>query len=239
MPTAEDLIKKVINNNTVKVQIMTPELEKKFEEMEERQTEQHEETLQTQKKTQETLKKTQGGDSSNFKEGGELINKGIKGLTGVDLGGKFNDLKDKVGNLGDIFRGINKFIFGSYVGEGISAKVQMKGNIIAGQSLKELKDISDAQRKAQTASRIQVDQEENFQELDKILFDATDLSQEGATPDPTNLRDVIRNFIEEAEAGFYLDDELNQDKVARREAINKILNDFGAEGDVRDTLGEF
>ena len=240
MPTAEDLIKKVINNNTVKVQIMTPELEKKFEEMEERQTEQHEETLQTQKKTQETLKKTQGGDSSNFKEGGELINKGIKGLTGVDLGGKFNDLKDKVGNLGEIFRGINKFIFGSYIGEGISAEAQMKGNIIAGQSLKELKDISDAQRKAQTASRIQVDQEENFQKLDEILGDdATDLSQEGATPDPTNLRDVIRNFIEEAEAGFYLDDELNQDKVARRDAINKILNDFGAEGDVRDTLSEF
>ena len=99
MPTAEDLIKKVINNNTVNVQIMTPELEKKLEEMEERQTEQHEETLQTQKKTQETLKKTQGGDSSNFKEGGEIINKGIKGLTGVDLGGKFNTLKDKVGTL--------------------------------------------------------------------------------------------------------------------------------------------
>ena len=240
MPTAEDLIKKVINNNTVKVQIMTPELEKKFEEMEERQTEQHEETLQSQKKTQETLKKTQGGDSSNFKEGGELINKGIKGLTGVDLGGKFNDLKDKVGNLGDIFRGINKFIFGSYIGEAESTRAQIKGNIIADKSLKELKDISDAQRKAQTASRIQVDQEENFEKLDEILGpDATDLNKEGATPDPTNLRDVIRNFIEEAEAGFYLDDELNQDKVARREAINKILNDFGAEGDVRDTLGEF
>jgi hypothetical protein len=237
MPSADDLIKKVIKGNSVKVEVdISPEIEQKFNEMEERQTEQHEETLQAQKKVNDKLVKSATSGSSNFKEGGDLINKGFKGLTGIDVGGKFGDLKEKVGDLGNIFKGVGRLIGIQIGGEAAAAGAQVQGNRIAEQqrlsqaeSAGYLKDISESQRKAEVATRIQSEQEE----LLKNTLTPEVLAQSTTAIDPdtgerveVTLGEAIQSFTDRANRGEFLDDDLKQDKTLRGNAIIDILETF-------------
>ena len=237
MPSADDLIKKVIKGNSVKVEVdISPEIEQKFNEMEERQSEQHEETLQAQKKVNDKLVKSATSGSSNFKEGGDLINKGFKGLTGIDVAGKFGDLKEKVGDLGNIFKGVGRLIGMQILGEAGAAGAQIRGNQIAEQqrrldetSVGYLKEISESQRKAEVATRIQSEQEEllkNTLTPDVLAQSATGINPETGEIEEVTLGEALKSFTERANRGEFLDDDLKQDKTARGKAIENILETF-------------
>lgn len=237
MPSAEDLIKKVISNNTVNVQIMTPELEKKLEEMEERQTEQHEETIETQKKTKDEFAKLSNQGSSNFKEGGEMINKGIKGLTGVDIGGKFNDLKEKIGDLGNIFKGFGKLLKFQGGAELLGAGAEFRAVGIAKQELsvtEKLKESIDRQtrlgekeRKSEVASRIQKEQPVNIKSLQEKLELAADegFDLRGLNYDEvfSPLSDAVKKISEGKTVAFDELGNLGQDKDVREQLVTDTI----------------
>ena len=238
MPSAEDLIKKVISNNTVKVQIMTPELEKKLEDIEERQTEQHEETIEAQKKTKDEFSKLANQGSSNFKEGGEMINKGLKGLTGVDIGGKFDTLKEKVGDLGNIFKGFGRLLKIQGVAEAGGATADFfsyglqKEELSVTEKLKKSIDrqtrLGEKERKSEVASRIQKEQPLNIKSLQEKLelavdTDVLDLStlnfQEVFKP----LSSAVEEISSGATIGFDDDGILGQDKKTREELVKNTI----------------
>ena len=246
MPTAEDLIKKVISNNTVKVQIMTPELEKKLEDMEERQTEQHEETIETQKKTKDEFSKLANQGSSNFKEGGEMINKGLKGLTGVDIGGKFDTLKEKMGDLGNIFKGFGRLLKIQGVAEGLGAGADFYGSSLQKQELsvtEKLKESIDKQnrlgekeRKSVVATRIQKEQPDNIsgirEQFEILGATESDLAEVGGA-----LSGVINDIADGQTLKFdEITGELNQDKNERKVIVEKLIDSF--ENFDVDSLGE-
>ena len=246
MPSAEDLIKKVISNNTVNVQIMTPELEKKLEDMEERQTEQHEETIETQKKTKEEFAKLSNQGSSNFKEGGEMINKGLKGLTGVDIGGKFENLKEKLGDLGNIFKGFGKLLKIQSLAEVGGAGADFYGQQIAKEELnvtEQLKKSIDKQnrlgekeRKSLVATRIQKEQPDNIsgikEQFEILGATESDLAEVGGA-----LSNVISQIADGQTLKFdEITGELTQDKEERKTLVNNLIESF-KDFDV-DSLGE-
>lgn len=246
MPSAEDLIKKVISNNTVNVQIMTPELEKKLEDMEERQTEQHEESIETQKKTKDEFAKISNQGSANFKEGGEMINKGIKGLTGVDIGGKFNDLKEKMGDLGNIFKGFGRLLKIQGLAEVGGATADVYGSVLQKeelsvteklqQSIDKQNRLGEKERKSVVATRIQKEQPDNVlgikEQLELLGATESDLEEVGGS-----LSDVINQIADGKTLKFdEITGELNQDKDARKTLVDGIvesLEKFDA-----DSLGE-
>ena len=248
MPSAEDLIKKVISNNTVNVQIMTPELEKKLEDMEERQTEQHEENIETQKKTKDEFAKISNQGSSNFKEGGEMINKGIKGLTGVDLGGKFNDLKEKMGDLGNIFKGFGRLLKIQGIAEVGGAGADLYGSALQKEELsvtEKLKESIDKQnrlgekeRKSVVATRIQKEQPDNVlgikEQLEILGATESDLEDVGA-----KLGSVIDDIADGQTLKFdEITGELSQDKNERKVLVDKIIESLD-KFDIDSLGGEF
>lgn len=246
MPSAEDLIKKVISNNTVNVQIMTPELEKKLEDMEERQTEQHEETIETQKKTKEEFAKLSNQGSSNFKEGGELINKGIKGLTGVDIGGKFNDLKEKIGDLGNIFKGFGRLLKIQGVAEAGGATADFfsyglqKEELSVTEKLKESIDkqnrLGEKERKSVVAARIQKEQPDNISGI-REQFEILGATESQLAEVGGSLSNVIKQISDGQTLKFdEITGELTQDKSERKELVDNLIASF-KEFDV-DSLGE-
>ncbi len=251
MPSAEDLIKKVISNNTVNVQIMTPELDKKLEDMEERQKEQHDESIDTQKKTKDEFAKISNQGSSNFKEGGEMINKGLKGLTGVDIGGKFSDLKDKVGDLGNIFKGFGKLLKFQGIAEGTGAFAEFKAVDIAKQELsvtEQLKKSIDKQnrlgekeRKSEVASRIQKEQPINVEKIKEDLSIVTSATSEELDAILTkDLGGAIKNFAEGKALSFDDEGNLSQDKQQRKaikdEAYANLKESLGITEDMAEML---
>ena len=249
MPSAEDLIKKVISNNTVNVQIMTPELEKKLEDMEERQTEQHEETIETQKKTKEEFAKLSNQGSSTFKEGGELINKGIKGLTGVDIGGKFDTLKEKIGDLGNIFKGFGKLLkigalaeTGGAAAEGAAAYLQQQ-ELSVTEKLKESIDkqnrLGEKERKSVVATRIQKEQPLNVDKIREDLSIITGTTGEELDAILTkDLGGAIKKFADGDALEFDDLGNLSQDKKERKEIVDEAYGNLKESLSITEEMAE-
>lgn len=245
--SAEDLIKKVIQNNKVQVEVLTPELNEKFEEMEENQEKYAKFYANESKKVADAVRKGNANDGSQFKQGSELINKGFKGLSGFDISGQVEKINDKFKDLGDIFRGFGLFVKAATGAEIASARTEIKqGKELRTQS-KYLKNIQDTLRKTQTAGRIQVDQENLSNQVAGFNAKLFKENEEAAS----KFADDLQNTVEEMSKGDFLttdaDGGIIQDKVERRERIAKLKEgleeDFGADSPLveafDDVIGEF
>ena len=220
--SAEDLIKKVIQNNKVQVEVLTPELNEKFEEMEENQEKYAKFYANESKKVADAVRKGNANDGSQFKQGSELINKGFKGLSGFDISGQVEKINDKFKDLGDIFRGFGLFVKAATGAEIASARTEIKqGKELRTQS-KYLKNIQDTLRKTQTAGRIQVDQENLSNQVAGFNAKLFKENEEAAS----KFADDLQNTVEEMSKGDFLttdaDGGIIQDKVERRERIAKL-----------------
>lgn len=245
--SAEDLIKKVIQNNKVQVEVLTPELNEKFEEMEENQEKYAKFYANESKKVADAVRKGNAADGSQFKEGTDLINKGFKGLSGFDIAGQVEKIGDKFQDLGDIFRGLKYLLGLANVAEVTSARNEIRqGKELTRQS-QYLKNIQDTLRKTQTAGRIQVDQENLSNKV--AGFNAKLFKENGEAA--SSFADELQKTVEEMSKGDFLttdaDGDIIQDKVKRRDRIAELKadleEDFGADSPLveafDDVIGEF
>ena len=245
--SAEDLIKKVIQNNKVQVEVLTPELNEKFAEMEENQEKYAKFYANESRKVADAVKKGNAADGSQFKQGSELINKGFKGLSGFDIGGQVEKIGDKFKDLGDIFRGLKVLLLGANAAEITSAGLEVKqGKELKTQS-QYLKNIQDTLRKTQTAGRIQVDQENLSNQVAGFNAKLFKENSEAAN----KFADELQKTVEEMSKGDFLttdaDGDIIQDKVERRDRIAELkaglTEDFGADSPLveafDDVIGEF
>lgn len=245
--SAEDLIKKVIQNNKVQVEVLTPELNEKFEEMEENQEKYAKFYANESKKVADAVRRGNAADGSQFKQGSELINKGFKGLSGFDISGQVEKINDKFKDLGDIFRGFGLFVKAATGAEIASARTEIKqGKELRTQS-QYLKNIQDTLRKTQTAGRIQVDQENLSKKVANFNAQLINENAEAAAKFGVNLENTVSEMTTGAFLTTDADGDIIQDKVERRNKIAELKEgleeDFGADSPLveafDDVIGEF